>query len=206
MFPVFLHQYLIKAVLQHETDPLKSTSQRTSFLKVQVQVQPCFCNFQYPIINFISAKLTNQVWNLSLGFLRAWPCWATALRGSFSFYFGENKQVPEHNKKHVFVWVAALPLYLLHEDKERLTIVLPLLRQLALMREFVTTHIHRQFKAVGVQIAEIIHTCQQRHIYLWASVNLVWVIILSTYWTDVVLIIKSGKTHLKSYMMLQDKT
>lgn len=59
-----------------------------------------------------------------------------------------------------------LPLYLLHEDKKRLAIVLPLLRQLALMREFVTTHIHRQLKAVGVQIAEIIHTCQERETYL----------------------------------------
>lgn len=60
---------------------------------------------------------------------------------------------------------AALPLYLLHEDEKRLAIVLPLLRQFALMREFVTSHIHRQLKAVGVQIAEVIHTCKERQIY-----------------------------------------
>lgn len=52
--------------------------------------------------------------------------------------------------------------YLLHEDKQRLAIVLPLLRQLALMREFVTAHVHRQLKAVGVQVAEIVHTCRER--------------------------------------------
>lgn len=55
-----------------------------------------------------------------------------------------------------------LPLYLLHENKKRFAIVLPLLRQLVLVRKFVTTHIHRQLKAVGVQIAKIIHTCQER--------------------------------------------
>ena len=62
-------------------------------------------------------------------------------------------------------------LYLLHENKKRLAIVLPLLRQLALMREFVTTNIHRKLKAVGVQIAKIIHTCQERDTYLLAHVN-----------------------------------
>lgn len=67
---------------------------------------------------------------------------------------------------YVLVAGAALPLYLLHEDKKRLAIVLPLLRKFALMREFVTTHIHRQLKAVGVQVAEIIHTCQNRETYL----------------------------------------
>lgn len=30
------------------------------------------------------------------------------------------------------------------------------------MRKFVTTHIHRQLKAICVQIAEIIHTCQEK--------------------------------------------
>lgn len=30
------------------------------------------------------------------------------------------------------------------------------------MWEFVTAHVHRQLKAVGVQIAEIIHTCQKK--------------------------------------------
>lgn len=57
---------------------------------------------------------------------------------------------------------APLPLYLLHEYKKRLAIVLPLLRQVTLMRKFVTTHIHRQLKAICVQIAEIIHTCQEK--------------------------------------------
>ena len=72
---------------------------------------------------------------------------------------------------HVWVAGAALPLYLLHEDEKRLAIVLPLLRQLALMREFVTAHIHRQLKAVGVQVAEIIHTCQERETRLSACIN-----------------------------------
>lgn len=63
-------------------------------------------------------------------------------------------------------------LYLFHEDKKRLAIVLPLFRQLTLMREFVTAHIHGQLKAVGVQIAEIIHTCQERETYLKASINI----------------------------------
>lgn len=63
-----------------------------------------------------------------------------------------------------YVWAAGAdsPLYLLHEDEKRLTIVLPLLRQFAFVREFVTAHIHRQLKTVGVQIAEIIHTCQKQ--------------------------------------------
>lgn len=59
------------------------------------------------------------------------------------------------------LWAQLPPSYLLHEDKKRLAVVLPLLRQLTLMREFVTAHVHRQLKAVGVQIAEIIHTCQK---------------------------------------------
>lgn len=64
----------------------------------------------------------------------------------------------------LLVWDSGAPLYLylLHEYKQRLAIVLPLLRQLTLMRKFVTTHIHRQLKAIGVQIAEIIHTCQEK--------------------------------------------
>lgn len=63
---------------------------------------------------------------------------------------------------HVWNLGAPLSLYLLHEYKKRLAIVLPLLRQVTLMRKFVTTHIHRQLKAICVQIAEIIHTCQEK--------------------------------------------
>lgn len=82
---------------------------------------------------------------------------------------------------HVWVAGAALPLYLLHEDEKRLAIVLPLLRQLALMREFVTAHVHRQLKAVGVQIAEIIHTCQERETRL-STWNQLRSAFWSTYW------------------------
>lgn len=63
----------------------------------------------------------------------------------------------------LYVWAAGAepPPYLLHEDKKRLAIVLPLLRQFAFMGEFVTAHVHRQLKAIGVQIAEVIHAYQK---------------------------------------------
>ena len=61
---------------------------------------------------------------------------------------------------------AAVPLYLLHEDEKRLSVVLPLLRQFVLMREFVATHVHGQLEAVGVQVAEVIHTCRERQTHL----------------------------------------
>ena len=54
------------------------------------------------------------------------------------------------------------PLYLLHEDQQRFTVVLPLLWQLSLMGEFVAAHKHGQLKAVCMQVAKVIHTCQLR--------------------------------------------
>lgn len=49
------------------------------------------------------------------------------------------------------------------------------------MREFVTAHVHRQLKAVGVQIAEIIHTCQERETRL-STWNQLRSAFWSTYW------------------------
>lgn len=49
-------------------------------------------------------------------------------------------------------------MYLFHENKEGFPIIFPLLWQFTLMRKLVTAHVHRYFKAVCVQIAEVIHT------------------------------------------------
>lgn len=47
--------------------------------------------------------------------------------------------------------------YLLHEGQKRLSVVLPFLRQFALVGELVTAEEDRNLKAVGVQIAKVIH-------------------------------------------------
>lgn len=47
---------------------------------------------------------------------------------------------------------------LLHEDEHCLSVLLPLVCQITLMRELVTSQEYGQLKTVGVQIAEVIHT------------------------------------------------
>lgn len=47
---------------------------------------------------------------------------------------------------------------LLHEDEHSFSVLLPLLCQLTLMRELITAQEYGQLKAVGVKVAEIIHT------------------------------------------------
>ncbi len=47
---------------------------------------------------------------------------------------------------------------LLHEDEHCLSVLLPLMRQLILMRELITSQEYGQLKTVGVQVAEVIHT------------------------------------------------
>lgn len=56
--------------------------------------------------------------------------------------------------------VAVLCTHLLHEGEQRLLVVLPLLLQLTLMGEFVTAQVNGELQAVGVQVAEVIHTCK----------------------------------------------
>lgn len=52
--------------------------------------------------------------------------------------------------------------YLLHEHDQGLPVVLPLLRQLALVRELVAAHVDGQLEAVGVKVAEVVETCGPR--------------------------------------------
>lgn len=47
---------------------------------------------------------------------------------------------------------------LLHEGEHCLSVLLPLVCQVALMRELITAQEYGQLKTVGVQVAEIIHT------------------------------------------------
>lgn len=49
--------------------------------------------------------------------------------------------------------------HLLYEGQQSLTVVLPLQRQLTLMGKLVTAQEDGKLKAVGVQVAEVIHTC-----------------------------------------------
>lgn len=51
--------------------------------------------------------------------------------------------------------------YLLYEGQKRLSVVLPLLRKLALMGEFITAQEDGNLKTVCVQVAEIIHACEK---------------------------------------------
>lgn len=48
--------------------------------------------------------------------------------------------------------------YLLHEDEHGFSVFLPLVCQFALMRKLIAAQEHRQLQAVGVQVAEVIHT------------------------------------------------
>lgn len=50
--------------------------------------------------------------------------------------------------------------YLLNEGQQRLLVVLPLERKFTFMGELVTAQENGQLKAVGVQVAEVIHTCR----------------------------------------------
>ena len=54
--------------------------------------------------------------------------------------------------------------YLLHEHNQGFPIVLPLLRQLALMWVFITAHVDGQLEAVCVKVAEIVETCQANQV------------------------------------------
>lgn len=47
---------------------------------------------------------------------------------------------------------------LLHEDEHGLSVLLPLIREVTLMRELITSQEYGQLKTVCVQVAEIIHT------------------------------------------------
>lgn len=47
---------------------------------------------------------------------------------------------------------------LLHEDEHSLSVLLPLIHKVTLMRELITAQEYRQLKTVCVQVAEIIHT------------------------------------------------
>lgn len=58
---------------------------------------------------------------------------------------------------------------LLHEDEHRFSVLLPLVRQLALMRELITAQEYGQLKTVGVQVAEIIHTWGDIHTHTRTS-------------------------------------
>lgn len=49
---------------------------------------------------------------------------------------------------------------LLHINQQRLSVVLPLDRKLAGVRKFITGQLDGHLKTVGVQVAEIIHTCK----------------------------------------------
>lgn len=46
---------------------------------------------------------------------------------------------------------------LLHEEEERLFVVLPLDGKLAGVRKLVAGKLHRHLEAIGVQVAEVIH-------------------------------------------------
>lgn len=54
-------------------------------------------------------------------------------------------------------WGSILETHLVHEGEEGLLVVLPLVPQLTLMRELVTAQEDGQLKAVGVEVAEVIH-------------------------------------------------
>lgn len=47
---------------------------------------------------------------------------------------------------------------LLHEDEHSLSVLLPLVCEVTLMRELITAQEYGQLKTVCVQVAEIIHT------------------------------------------------
>lgn len=49
-------------------------------------------------------------------------------------------------------------MHLLHEDQHSFSVLLPLMRQLTLMRELITSQEYGQLKTVCVQVAKIIHT------------------------------------------------
>lgn len=50
-------------------------------------------------------------------------------------------------------------LDLLHVHQQRLLVVLPLHRKLAGVGELIAGQLHRHLEAVGVQVAEVVHTC-----------------------------------------------
>lgn len=51
---------------------------------------------------------------------------------------------------------------LLHVDQQRLSVVVPLHRELAGMRELITGQLHGHLKTVGVKVAEIVHTYRRQ--------------------------------------------
>lgn len=59
---------------------------------------------------------------------------------------------------------------LLHVDQQRLPVVLPLPQKLAGVRELVAGELHRHLEAVGVQVAEVVHTCRERNAERFSTV------------------------------------
>lgn len=56
--------------------------------------------------------------------------------------------------------VLCVSSYLLNEGQQRLLVVLPLERKFTFMGKLVTAQEDGQLKAVGVQVAEVVHTCR----------------------------------------------
>lgn len=54
-----------------------------------------------------------------------------------------------------------MQIYLLHINQQRLLVVLPLDGKFTGVREFITGQLHRHLEAVGVQVTEVIHTCEK---------------------------------------------
>ena len=52
--------------------------------------------------------------------------------------------------------------HLFNEGEQRFTVALPLFRKFTLVRKLVTAQEDGELKTVGVQVAEVIHTCTER--------------------------------------------
>ena len=52
--------------------------------------------------------------------------------------------------------------YLFNEGQQSLAVVLPLKRKFTLMRKLVTAQEDGELEAVGVQVAEVVHTCGRK--------------------------------------------
>jgi len=51
--------------------------------------------------------------------------------------------------------------HLLYEGQQRLAVVLPLFGEVVLVGELVAAQEDAELKAVGVQVAEVVHTCRE---------------------------------------------
>lgn len=54
--------------------------------------------------------------------------------------------------------------YLLDEGQQSLFVVLPLERKFTFMGKLVTAQEDGQLEAVGVQVAEVVHTCREKNV------------------------------------------